>query len=82
MSIYLKIPRVGRDENLLFSFKLAIKTAGSAQKSWPVGFAETKLFSGLSRVKLRSYRHMIEINNFSNKHSFSQSYTMHFTFFY
>ena len=36
MSIYLKISRVGRDENVnvfifLFSFKMTIKTAGSAQ---------------------------------------------------
>ena len=33
MSIYLNISRVGRDEKkIIFSFKMAIKTAGLAQK--------------------------------------------------
>ena len=43
MFIYLKISRVDKNENLsLFSFKMAIKTVGSAQKSGSVGSAETQ----------------------------------------
>ena len=38
MSIYLNISKVGRMKIFLFSFKMALKTAGS------VGLAETQLF--------------------------------------
>ena len=40
----LKMMRVGQNENIFILFLMAIKTAGSAQKSESVGLVETQLF--------------------------------------
>ena len=48
MSIYLKISRVGRDENLFIFFQNGDKTAGSAQKIRVGRVSEnTAIFSAL-----------------------------------